>query len=951
MRRGLWAVILGLALFGSFVPSAEAQAPEDWPQDRSDIAADPETVFGRLDNGLRYALRRGALPPGEISIRLSIDFGSLYESEEERGLAHFIEHMAFNGSTNAPEGELVARLERLGLALGPDTNASTSLDHTVYSLNLPRGDEARLGEALSLLRDIASELTFDPAAIERERGVVMAEYRRGDTFVRRRSDQQLAFLLPGALAAARSPIGGPDVIAGASREAMRSLYDRYYRPERALIVIVGDVSPETAQRSIVRWFSDWRARGPAGKAPDAAYRLQVRAPEASVFVHEDGGDGVLVYSLSATPRRTDTAASRREAGLIALAAAALNRRLATIAASPDPPFRAASVRYWEFLSMTGLVSGSVSVRPGAWSDGVQALEAEWRRALLYGFSQDEIDAQVAALRNAQDLSARREGARSSGLLADQLLSAIQNDQVFTSPSSGAERLEAWLGDANARTVHEALRTSLSISTPLFFVSASRPEPGLDQAVVKAWEASASIDVAPSSPRPPSAFAYQDFGAPGDVVEDHRLTDVDARSVRFANNVYLTVKSTDFQKDVVQVSIRVGDGEMALQDGPVGLGRLMSAFVDGGLEAHSADDLRALTTGRAVQSVFGVSASAFGGTYVTTASDLPFQLQIVAAFLSAPGWRIDAQKRWRESVELSTPSWDGSPASVLATRGMRYLASGDIRFGLDPADGVASRTFDELKAVLSPILRTGPVEIAIVGDVDEDQAVKAVASTFGALPLRSADFAPSRSARPARFTSQDRPKILGHGGEPDQAMVQLFWPVSLDPDTDVQDVRVLSVLASVMQLQLVASLREGMGVSYAPVAGASVSSAIPDWGYLFAGAEIRPEDASVVAAAIAQAARRLGEELISEDEFRRALAPRLQQLSAYAASNAYWLSVLAQAHSRPERLSAYSLETVEAGLRDMTREDLLSAARKWLKPEAERSIWILPEIDAPAPGRP
>lgn len=944
-RGAILSLSVGLALFAALpVPPAFAQpAPQGaaWPHDASDIAPDPDTVFGRLDNGLRYALRRGDQPPGEVSIRLSIDFGSLYEKEDERGLAHFIEHMAFNGSKRVPEGELVARLERMGLALGPDTNASTSLEHTVYSLNLPASNPARMNEALSLLREIASELSFDPAAIERERGVVMAEYRRGDTYVNRRADQQLAFLLPGALAASRSPIGVPKAIEAASREAMVSLYDRYYRPERALIVIVGDMEVPEAEQAIARWFADWMARGPSGDPPDAAYRLQVRAPEASVFVHEDGGDGVLVYSLSASPRSIDTVASRQEAGLAQLAAAALNRRLATLAASADPPFRGASVRYWEFLSMTGIVSGSVSVRAGGWSAGIEALEQEWRRALLYGFSAEEIDREVLALRNAQSLAARRESARTSSLLADQLLAAIQSGQVFSSPAAGLERIEAWLPYATPERVHQALRSSLSISTPLFFVTASATSPDLEQGVIQAWEQSATKAVTPLVSRPAPVFAYTEFGSPGEVLEDRRLPKVDARAVRFDNNVRLFVKSTDFQKDVVQVSLRVGGGEAIFPETPPGLSRLMSAFSDGGLKAHSSDELRSIVSGRAVQTAFGVSASAFGGAYVTTASDLVLQLQVAAAYLTSPGWRPEAERRWREALEAAMPKWDGSASAVLATRAMRELASGDPRFGADLADRTVDRTFEELKRVVTPVLSSAAIEIAIVGDIEEDAAIRAVAETFGALPEREPDFPSSAAVRPARFSSQTTPLFLEHMGESDQALVQVFWPVVLDTDRDVQEVRVLGVLASVIQLRIVASLREGLGLSYAPLAAASVSSSIPGWGVVYVGAEVRPEDVTIVSETIRSVVGQIRDGEITQDEFIRALTPRLEQLSGYQTSNAYWLSLLSQAHSHPERLELYTIMAVEAGLREMTRDDLVSAARKWLGTEAGRTVVIRP----------
>src|SRR5262249_53726532 len=153
-----------------------------WAQLESDIAPDPAVRYGVLDNGMRYALMHNALPPGAVFVRLSMKFGSLEEQESEKGLAHFIEHMAFNRSKHVPEGDMVKILERLGLAFGADTNASTGQKFTTYQLDLPKGSDENVNEAMFLMREVASELTFDPGAIDRERGVVLSEWRRGDNF-------------------------------------------------------------------------------------------------------------------------------------------------------------------------------------------------------------------------------------------------------------------------------------------------------------------------------------------------------------------------------------------------------------------------------------------------------------------------------------------------------------------------------------------------------------------------------------------------------------------------------------------------------------------------------------------------------------------------------------------------------------------------------------------------
>jgi zinc protease len=166
----------------AYAPPATASSPAAWGQKATDVVPDTAIRYGRLANGMRYAIRRNTTPKGTASVRLNIGFGSLAENESELGLAHFIEHLAFNGTTHVKEGEMVRILERQGLAFGPDTNAQTGFDSTTYMLDIPQTDAERVDTALFLMREIASEVTFDPGAVDRERGVIEGERRARDNY-------------------------------------------------------------------------------------------------------------------------------------------------------------------------------------------------------------------------------------------------------------------------------------------------------------------------------------------------------------------------------------------------------------------------------------------------------------------------------------------------------------------------------------------------------------------------------------------------------------------------------------------------------------------------------------------------------------------------------------------------------------------------------------------------
>ncbi|MBV1917869.1 MAG: insulinase family protein, partial [Sphingomonadaceae bacterium] len=191
-----------------------------WSFEESDIPVDPGYRFGLLPNGMRYVIRSNDTPDETAIVRMEVQTGSLDENESELGFAHFVEHMAFNGSTNVPEGEMIRLLEREGLAFGADTNASTGFEHTQYMLDLPRNDHALLDLALMLMRETVSELTFSPAAVAREKGVVLAEMRDRNSFAQRNAVDNMHFRNPGALYPQRFPIGTTKSLNAASSEGL-----------------------------------------------------------------------------------------------------------------------------------------------------------------------------------------------------------------------------------------------------------------------------------------------------------------------------------------------------------------------------------------------------------------------------------------------------------------------------------------------------------------------------------------------------------------------------------------------------------------------------------------------------------------------------------------------------------------------------------------------------------
>src|SRR5580658_65221 len=280
------AIAFGLSLpaFAAAPSDAPKLEPGAWPQAHSDLKPDPAIRFGALPNGMRYAIMKNATPPGQVSMRLRFDVGSLMERDDQQGLAHFLEHMAFNGSTNVPtRGDMVKDLERLGLAFGADTNAGTDFADTTYKFDLPKSDDQTVDTSLMLLREVAGNLTLSQAAMDQERGVILSEERLRDTPSYRIVKQRFGFEMVGQRPPERFPIGLVPVIQNAKADLLADIYHHYYRPERATLVVVGDVDPAALEAKIKARFGDWKGQGPAGADPDLG-KVATRGPDFKLAV-------------------------------------------------------------------------------------------------------------------------------------------------------------------------------------------------------------------------------------------------------------------------------------------------------------------------------------------------------------------------------------------------------------------------------------------------------------------------------------------------------------------------------------------------------------------------------------------------------------------------------------------------------------------------------------------
>ena len=923
----------------SSAPEAPAstlrQSRTAWAQATSDVAPDPAVRFGTLPNGLRYAIMRNATPPGQGSLRLRIDAGSLMEEEDQLGLAHFIEHMAFNGTTNVPEGDLLPILERLGLAFGPDTNAYTSFDETVYQLDLPRTDEETVTTGLMIMREMAGEATLAADAIDRERGIVLSEERTRASPGLRLALANYDFLLRGQLAPSRFPIGDPEILASAPAERFSAFYNAYYRPERATVIAVGDFDVDVMEARIREEFSDWTNDHPNGPEPDLG-AVAPRAPEAFLFT-EPGAQTMIELAWVAPADLTPDSEATRNRDLIrALGFAVFNRRLQRLAREEDPAFVSASGSRVTVIDSQDQVSLSATYRPGQWARALAALEQERRRLLDFGITADELQREITEYRSAYETYVAGSGTRATPALADAIAGSVHDQEVFSSPADDLARFEATMAGLTPETVMAELRIAMEGDGPLVFLSSPEPVEGGTDAIMAALAEAQGTTIEAGSQAVSQAWPYTDFGPAGQVAERAEIADIGVTTVRFANGVRLTIKPTDFRDDEVLVTANFAGGVLSMpNDRVLPTWAASSAFIEGGLGQISREDMETILAAEVYSTNFGVADERLTLSGSTRPEDLDIQLQALAAYASDPAFRPQAFERIRTAYAAFLPQIAATPSGVFGIQAGQLLHSGDLRWAFPDAAQLESAQLSELEGLIRPALSSAPIEVVIVGDIETDAAIAAVASTFGALPARG-EAPPANTA--VRFPAGQPEVVLTHAGRADQGLGYLGWSTT-DAPSDLYRARVLNVLSAVLQLRLTEELREGQAVTYSPSASSSPSWEIPGYGYLSAAIEAPPERLDGFFADVERIAAQLRDEPITADELERARRPLVETIQRGRNGNEYWMGNLEGLQTEPTRLPA--IRTIVTDLERVTPEDLQAAAREFLIPGRAWRVRVVP----------
>ncbi len=896
----VFLLLLSLALG---LPEARAQTEAE--------GADPEVVLGELPNGFRYALRRQPVPPGRVSLHLFVDAGSADETDSELGYAHFVEHMAFAGTRDFPGDGVIRTLQHFGLAFGSEINAATGRTYTVYKLaRVPVDVPGALETALRVMRNYAGELEFDPLAVERERGVILSETRvragrisywwGGDFEFVEPFDEGLTLgelegTFPGS-PWARSQLGPRRSIQRATPEGLRAFYQRWYRPQRMVLAVAGDLDPARLALLVGPLFADLAARGPEPirAAPVAATGRE--SLDTALVVDADA-PGVQVSLVGFRPAPA-VPASPRERVAEQLVLHLLENRLCTglsVGAVVD------SVHGHE---LTGADLAVLRVRTSAesWIGAAVGLETELRRAWAHGFGPEELaEAGLWGLRQAR-WQERDAANRPADQVAAALAQAVGRGLPFPAPEAERRRLEAVLPTLTSDDCVEAVRRLWPpAATRLVATGPVDKGIGAGWALRRALEKARRTVPEPYRPQAPVDVVLPgDSGITGSVTSREHNAALDCWLVQFDNGVRLNFKESRFEQGRVRVRIGFGHGLLGTEPGREGLAFGIAALYHGRIPGLDADQERELRERGEIATSFGFGADRLGLSGTCARGGFNTAMRLFAARFASPEFPAGGEAPTRAFVDSQLARHERTAPGVAEDRIREYMYDGHPALTRPRRDDVSNLDFAQMRAWIEPQLRDSPVEITVVGDIDLGEVIEVVSRTFGAMPLRSTvdPLAERRLYSPGATPFRQEVRFRGKRSV---GSVVLAWRL---PDVvgQADDCR-MRLLAAVLEDRIRVRLRREMGRTYSPSVGLLAERALaPAMLILRCRVETAPRDLERVAVATNAVVADLVRGGVGAEELERARGPLVRQSTDNLSSNQWWMSVLDEAQTKPQYLA-------------------------------------------------
>ncbi|MFN0137137.1 MAG: M16 family metallopeptidase [Phycisphaerae bacterium] len=951
MRRSPLVAIAALCLATALLPLAFAQP----------LPTDPSLITGELENGMRYIVRKHPKPEGRATLWMHVHTGSLNETDAQRGIAHYLEHMAFNGSANFPPGAVVPFFQSLGMTFGRDQNAFTSFEQTTYQLSLPDVQTETIGKGMTFFADVLFRLSLPPKEIESERGIIQEERRRSLSGRQRTSFYVLERIAPGSLFGFRLPIGTEQTIATVQEKDFQDYYTKWYAASNCTLMVVADADPATIVEAIKKEFSS----APKKPRPTPENRT-VKAYEKSFAIvtsdPEVRSEEIQIVRIEPARKPIMTVEDLRSDFVATLGEMALNRRLDDKVAAGGTNYQNISVNTGNQSNTIYMAGLTAQAKPGKWKEALEESALELQRARKFGFTSKEIDDARTEMLTGAQRAVETESTAPAQAIIGRINRDVTTGEPITSREQELDLLSKLLPTITPEEVSKRFAAEFETKTVAFVaILPDGPTVPTEAQLLEIGTKALTVEPTQDKQAEHAKVLMTEQPKPGAIVEQSEHAAAGVWSGWLSNGVRVHYRFMDDRKSDVSVRIALIGGE--LLETAANHGITQAAQIAWGRPATdklTSTDIKELMTGKKI-SVGGGGGPRGGGrrgggrgddslglSVSGSPEDLEFGMQLAHLLLTKPRIEAPAFEQFQERMRQMLAESEKNPmmAGARIAQGVPFPESDPRTQPLTIAE-LDKLTLDASQAWLDRLVANSPIEVTIVGDLPKERAIELVQKYVGSLPTRqrvdATSFADLRKLqRPAGPRAIE--KSIDTPTPQAFVMSGFYGP----DETATLDVLAMSLASRVLSTRMVKQVREDAQLVYSISAGLRPGSTYPGFGVLAAGAPTEPTKTTALVEKLASMYAEFATSGPTDEELTVAKKQFATSREEDLREPGFWMGRIDRMTYRGMNIDEVLKEgeTVEA----LTAAQIRETFAKYFSDKAMMSVVVKPSATAPTDAK-
>ena len=895
------------------------------------IPMDPSVKTGTLPNGMKYYIKKNNLPEKKVDFRLAINAGSILEDENQRGLAHFMEHMNFNGTKHFPDNKLVDFLQSIGVKFGQHLNAYTSFDETVYMLPVPLDKPGNLDAGLKVMEDWAFNAILSDEQINKERGVVLEELRLGLGADKRMSDKYLPKLLYNSQYANRLPIGKKEVLENFKPDVIRQFHKDWYRPDLMAIVVVGDINVDEVEKKIKDNFGKYK--NPSKPRERKTFDLpNHKETLVAIETDPDATNSMVQFIMKDSDAyQPDVTIEQYNQSLVEnIATTMLNNRLRELVNSNNPPFTFGSVYHGgTYARSKEAFQGFAMVKDGNQLSALNVLLEETERAKRFGFTQSELDrAKAQILSNIERVYNNRDKMQSDELIDEYVRNFLEQEPI---PGIAWEYddTKRFLPSVTLAQTNEVIKKMVKEDSRVIVITGPKKDniPMPSEAIVlKTFDNVKMADLKPYEEKATIKNLVKSFKSEGKITKTETDAKLGTTTWILSNGVKVTFKKTEFKDDEIVFTARSLGGSSLIPDADFNKTQFAySALSESGVNGFSKSDLTNYLAGKQVSVNPSIGNLTEGLSGRTSQKDLGTAMELIYAYFTGLNYNPEAFNAYKTKQSAMLDNMMSNPQFYFSNEHAKFLNQKNPRFiGFIPMEKDWANT-DYKKAYdiyKEKFANAGNFQFYFVGNIDEATFKNQVLQYIASLPStgKSTTFKDTGY----RSVTGDYNKVYKKGKDP-KSMVQIVY--SGEAPYSEKDALALSALGEVATIKVIEKLREDESGIYGGGARGGMNR-VPYGTYSFSiSFPCGPENADkLTKSAIAELQKLIdkGPEQKDLDKFKEG---EYNDDKTNMKDNSYWLNAIAK--NQLDGSDKYEILNYQEKIKALTVKDLQDVAKKYL----------------------